>query len=66
MLSPDDQWKLIEEAAASMGVDAEARRKWRERGRVAYRWRLPILNYVKANKKRLDPAIFDQIPQDAA
>ncbi len=59
-------WPAIATGAAELGVGAEAIRKWRERGKVPYRWRLPLLNAAKARRKRLDESIFDNLPRQAA
>jgi len=36
-------WSAIEKAALSLGVRKDSVRKWRERGSVPHRWRLPII-----------------------
>jgi hypothetical protein len=61
-----EQWEFIATAAAELGAGAEAIRKWRERGKVPHRWRIPLLKAAKAKRKRLDDSIFDNIPQVAA
>jgi hypothetical protein len=43
MTSTNTTWMQIEAIAERLGVKPEARRKWRERGSVPHRWRLPIL-----------------------
>lgn len=62
-MSDLEQWEFIVAEAVLMGAKEEAIRKWRERGRVPHRWRLSLLNAAKAKKKKLDDAIFDNIPQ---
>jgi hypothetical protein len=37
------KWAHIDAIAERLGVKIEARRKWRQRGSVPHRWRLPIL-----------------------
>jgi len=65
-MSSAEQWEFIAATAAELGVGPEAIRKWRERGKVAHRWRIPILEAAKAKRKRLDQAIFDNLPQQVA
>lgn len=60
------QWVFVETVAAELGAAPEARRKWRERGKVPHRWRLPILDAARKKRVKVDPAIFDNIPQVAA
>lgn len=38
-----DQWNFIEREAKSLGVTKHAIQKWRERGRVPHKYRLPLL-----------------------
>jgi len=42
-------WEKIEPLAPDIGVTKDALRKARERGRVPYKWRLPLLR-AAANK----------------
>lgn len=37
-------WDLIDSVAEKLNVDYWARRKWRQRGHVPYKWRLPLIN----------------------
>lgn len=55
-------WKIIEAEAAALGVSDEAMRKWRERGRVPYRFRLPILIAAEKHGTPIDAAAFDSPP----
>ncbi|MGL5362628.1 MAG: hypothetical protein ACRDBH_07090 [Bosea sp. (in: a-proteobacteria)] len=52
-------WKHIDAIAERLGVKSEARRKWRERGAVPHRWRLPIL---QQGAGILAPADFEPAP----
>lgn len=45
----DDRERLIEAIAADLGVRFHALNKWRQRGYVPYRWRMPIM--VEATKR---------------
>lgn len=36
-------WKEVDAIALALGVKPDALRKWRERDRVPYRWRLPLI-----------------------
>ena len=49
----DDVIKLL---ATEMGVNAEALRKWRTRGGVPHRLRLPMLELAKAKRLKLTVA----------
>jgi hypothetical protein len=42
-------WDMIDVAAKALGVRAETRQKWKQRGAVPHRWRMPIYEYT--NKK---------------
>lgn len=55
-------WHFIEAKAAELGVGAEAIRKWRERGKVPDRWRLPLLDAADADGRQLPREIFDNVP----
>lgn len=46
-----DKGALINLLAAELGVSDEARKKWRQRGAVPHKWRLPILDL--AAKRRV-------------
>ena len=35
-------WKIIDKIAEDLGATSEQRRKWRERGRVSWPWRVKI------------------------
>jgi hypothetical protein len=59
-------WNTIDRAAAALGVKQEARRKWRERGRVPYRWRIPIMQKAVTFGEAVDPALFDEAPAKEA
>ena len=48
------KWELIDKTAAQIGVGEGARRKWRERGHVPYRWRLPIIQAAAGEITALD------------
>lgn len=65
MRNAHKQWQFIERAAADMGVGSEARRKWRERGHVPHKYRLPLLQAAKVARVKLDPEIFDNVPDPA-
>ena len=51
---------LIDSLAASQGVNEEARRKWYERGRVPYKWRLPLSEAARSLGQAIAPEAFDQ------
>ena len=56
-------WSIIDEAAAHLGVSTDARRKWRERGRVPHRWRIPIIQEARraGHQLALDDTAFDTV-----
>lgn len=60
-----DAWQFIDQTAEKLGVGADARRKWRERG-VPHKWRIPILEAAQKARRKLDPRVFDQPPRAAA
>ena len=53
-----DQWKIIDELAADLGVDENTRRVWRQR-HVPHRWRLPILRLAEKRGIALSEKAFD-------
>lgn len=55
----ENQWPLIDRLAAELGKTPEARRKARERGRVPYQWRVPLLELARAKRLKLRPENFD-------
>jgi 4-hydroxyphenylacetate 3-monooxygenase len=55
------QWDFIEQAAQSLGIAAEAVRKWRVRG-VPGKYRLPIARLAAHHGRQIDPEIFDHPP----
>mgnify|MGYP003338422110 CR=1 len=36
-------WNVVDQVAVTLGVSYRARQKWRQRGTIPYKWRLPIL-----------------------
>lgn len=55
---------IIVPLAKSLGHTDYAIEKWRVRGRVPYRWRLPLIEAAKRRGKKLDPKCFDGIDHD--
>src|SRR5271170_1315065 len=55
------QWDFIEQAAQSLGIAADAVRKWRVRG-VPGRYRLPITQLAQSQGRQVDAEAFDQPP----
>lgn len=49
-------WDLIGEIAAALGVQPRTLEKWRERGSVPHKWRLPI---IRASSGRVPLDAFD-------
>jgi hypothetical protein len=59
--------ELIDGIARDLGASAEARKKWRQRGCIPHRWRLPIIR--EAEKRGIevpDDAFEADQPEDAA
>lgn len=56
-----DEWRVIELLAAELGKSSEARRKARERGRVPYPWRVPLLELARSKRIKLRPESFDAV-----
>lgn len=56
----------IETIALGMGVSAEAVRKWRVRGGVAHRWRIPLLHKAASAGIALSVNDLDWQPSEAA
>ena len=54
-----DTWKIIDDLAAEIGVEANARRVWRQRG-VPHWARLPILRLAEQRGIEIDESLFDQ------
>jgi len=65
MIDKLPDWDFINSLAKAQGVSAEARKKWRQRGSVPHRWRLPLL--IAANRMgRTIPIDAFQIATKAA
>lgn len=43
MIKQQLDWDLIDRLAETLQVEYWARRKWRQRGHIPYRWRLPLV-----------------------
>ena len=43
---PSNDWKLIMQAAHEMGVNKWTRWRWRQRGKVPHRWRIPLIQHT--------------------
>ncbi len=54
-----DDWKHIDEIAASLGVSENRRRVWRQR-QVPFAWRLRIFCEAERRNIALDEAAFDR------
>lgn len=52
-------WNLIEQAAADLGTKPDTIRKWRARGKVSHRCRLPIVQHLAGKGIMIDMAAFD-------
>ena len=56
-------WALVDSEAASLGAEAETRRKWRQPGRrVPFEWRLRIIESLMARGLSVSAADFDALP----
>ena len=55
MTNKAPEWALIEHLATQLGVKRDALRKWKERGRVPYRWQIPL---VQASNGRITTEQF--------
>ena len=54
-----DPVTIIDALAEELGVSGEARKKWRQRGRVSGQMRTPILIAAKERGIEIDLAAFD-------
>lgn len=66
MSTGSNDWKFIDRKARELGVADEARRKWRSRGHVPHRWRLPLLAAAAREGISLDQSIFDEFSTHSA
>jgi hypothetical protein len=57
--APD--WKLLRKIARELGVSDKAFFKWRERGRVPHKWRIPIIRHSGGY---VSLSSFDAISED--
>ena len=60
---------LIDGLAAELNVSVDARKKWRQRGAVPHKWRLPILDLARQRGLSISPAdlaALDRVEQKAA
>lgn len=55
---------IIVPLAKQLGCGDYAIEKWRVRGKVPHRWRLPLLDAAKKNRKRLAPDAFEGLDAD--
>lgn len=53
------KWPLIENLALAAGHERDAVRKWRERGRVPFRHRFPLIKLAAAKGETLENCDFD-------
>ena len=54
---------ILEIAKSEFGVKQKALEKWKERGRVPYRWRIPILKAAAVRHISIAEADFDFCPK---
>jgi len=54
-------WAMVDSEAEALGVDAAARRKWRQR-RVPYEWRIKIMESMASRRVIVSAADFDALP----
>lgn len=57
-------YDIIVPLAKSLGISDFAIEKWRVRGRVPHRWRLPLLELAKRRGKALRAAQFEGLDAD--
>lgn len=58
--------KLLREIAISSGVTSSTFQKWRERGRVPYRHRLPFCLIAQERGININPLIFENLSRPRA
>lgn len=56
-------WRLIGRIATSLGVQPRTLEKWRERGSVPHKWRLPI---IRASNGEVALDAFDGCEEDVS
>jgi hypothetical protein len=49
-----DKWEHVEATAARLGVNADAVRKWRERGAVPAKWHIRLISASKGKIRLSD------------
>jgi hypothetical protein len=54
-------WAIVDNVAATLGVDAPARRKWRQR-RVPFEWRFKIIEKLATDGVTVTGDAFDALP----
>jgi hypothetical protein len=54
-------WTEIDRIADSLGVLPDARRKWRERHAIPFRWQLEIIAALKKSGRDVSPSAFKHI-----
>ncbi len=64
MLFAMKQWENIERLGRALGVKPEALKKWRLRGSVPHRWRLPLLRRAAEENLTLDESAFSTPSND--
>lgn len=57
-------WKVVDDAAAELGVSQDARLKWRQAGRgVPPAWRISIVERLARDRVSVAFADFDALPE---
>lgn len=59
-MEPNLTWRLVDDTAAELGVNPEARLKWRQRG-VPPKWRIRILETLMQRSVPVSLADFDRL-----
>jgi hypothetical protein len=55
----DTKILIADLATERLGVSSEALRKWRFRGHVPHKWRIPLIEAAQAAGRYISPSSFD-------
>ena len=59
MKSDETIWDVVHMVADDVGINRERIRLWRFRGKVPYKWRLPIVDAAKKKNRRIEQRDFE-------
>lgn len=59
-------WEMVDRTGKKLGANDDARRKWRDRKKVPFRWQIRIVEELRARGIAISFADFDNVVEEAA